>query len=196
MTDKDQRLPRRGKAPPTEGLDMSKRFWITILQACLIVLSGQASEAQTDQKKTDPLWSQLRLVGEVGCRHIDQHLKLLTLEVTAEANTYLAHCEDPLSKKIQATTIHTYFDDWFRVSHSLEMGSAILDVRDDPSLPESALRICKAIDSRAQTVEVRPGDANEIFVLRCNLVIPTASGQYERLQIYEQRVRYVPAPNG
>jgi len=176
---------------------MVTKRWNVSLPLSILFVATALVQSNADELKTDPLWINLRSVGEVACRHLASSSTLLTLDVTSEPNTYVAHCEDPVSKSVQITTVHTYFDDWTRISHPAEeVASTVLDVRDDPTTPQSALRICKAIDLRAQSVDVKPGESEGVFVLRCHLAIPASSGQYARLQIYVQRVHYVASPNG
>jgi len=163
------------------------------ISATLAFVLTAALPANAGTANTDPLWVELRHLGYLQCKNrVDAASTISTVEVLSVPNSYRAHCINSKTGIETSSDFTTYFDDWERIVAGESRSASTLDVHDDPRLPGNALHICQAINTQSQSADVVARDPNGVlFDLRCHLAVPSKSGQYDRLQIYVQSVRFI-----
>jgi hypothetical protein len=150
-----------------------------------------SSPQPTATPHVDPMWRELRIMGQEMCPrsrdHIHSTVRLETLEVAATTNDYIAHCFDDTTNVAYLVHFKSYAPT-FNLWPSLPPHPAIVESHADPREPDVANKICHDIDEHYRSQSVAAAGA--LFTVTCRKITDGPGP----LITFPQDVRYTKGP--
>jgi hypothetical protein len=150
-----------------------------------------SSPQPTATPHVDPMWRELRIMGQEMCPRSRDHMRsavrLETLEVAATTNDYIAQCFDD-TKKIAYLVHFKGYAPTFNLWPSLPPHPAVIESALDPRDPAVSNKICHDIDEHYRSERIAASGA--LFSVTCRK-IPEGPGP---VITFSQDVRYTKGP--